>query len=195
MRSLNSRSTHLPRAGGLHPPQMVGLRRPLHADYSGASSSSGITGERFTVSSTMDEVTSRTPATRSRRRMVKSDKRLDVAHDDVQQEVHLAGHGVAGEDLGPVDERAPEALDDLIGMLLELDLHDGLDGLARALRIDDRRVTLDEPRSLELRGCGARRASRINPPLGQVRYADAPVALQDIQDSSIGLVELHNWRI
>ena len=46
------------------------LRAPAH---SGASSSSGMTGERFTVSSTMDEVTSRTPATRSRRRMVKSD--------------------------------------------------------------------------------------------------------------------------
>ena len=127
------------------------------SDYSGASSSSGITGDRFTVSSTMDEVTSRTPATRNRRRMVKSDKRFDVTHDDVQQEIHLARHGVAGQDLGPVDERAPEAFDDLVGVLLELDLHDGLDSLARALRVDDRRVALDEARSLELRGFGAHR--------------------------------------
>ena len=53
--------------GGLHPGQMTDIV------YSGARSSSGITGERFTVSSTIEEVTSRTPATRSRRRIVKSD--------------------------------------------------------------------------------------------------------------------------
>ena len=47
-------------------------------------------------------------------------------------------------------QRAPEALDDFVGVLLELDLHDGLDGLARALRVHDGRITLDEPRSLEL---------------------------------------------
>src|SRR5262245_16226263 len=35
---------------------------------------------------------------------------LDVAHDDVEQEIHLAGHRVAGQYLGPVDQRAPEAL-------------------------------------------------------------------------------------
>ena len=66
------------RAVGLHPNYVAGyvidsapraLRR-----YSGARSSSGITSERLTVSSTIEEVTSRTPATRSRRRMVKSDR-------------------------------------------------------------------------------------------------------------------------
>ena len=133
-------------------------------DYSGASSSSGMTGERLTVSSTMDEVTSRTPATRNSRRMVKSDKRFDVAHDDVQQEIHFARHGVAGEDLGPVDERAPKALDDFIGVLLELDLHDGLDGLARALGIDDGRIPLDEPRSLELPDAARARRRPRGPP-------------------------------
>ncbi len=116
-----------------------------------------MTGERLTVSSTMDDVTSRTPETRSRRRMVKSDKRFDVAHDHVQQEVHFARHGVAGEDFGPVDQRAPEAFDDLIGVLLELDLHDGLDGLPRALRVDDGRVPLDEPRRLRAAACAGRR--------------------------------------
>ena len=65
--AVSTRSTL--RVPAAHPPQMSGFV----SDYSGASSSSGITGERLTVSSTMDEVTSRTPATRNSRRMVKSD--------------------------------------------------------------------------------------------------------------------------
>jgi hypothetical protein len=44
-------------------------------------------------------------------------------------------------------------------MLLELDLHDGLNGLSRAFGIDDRRITLDEPRRLE-RAYAARTGSR-----------------------------------
>ena len=32
-------------------------------------------------------------------------------------------------------------------------------------------------------------------PLGEVRDADAPVTLQDVEDASIRLVELHIWRI
>ena len=142
---------------------LCGLRRP-RCHHSGASSSSGITGERLTVSSTMDEVTSRTPADAQQPAHGEVRQRLDVAHDDVQQEIHLAGHGVAGEHFGPVDERAPKALDDLIGMLLELDLHDGLDGLARAFRVDDGRVSLDEPRSLRAAGSAARRAWPKDPP-------------------------------
>ena len=102
-------------------------------------------GDRLTVSSTMDEVTSRTPDDAQQAPHGEIRQRLDVADDDVQQEVHLAGHGVAGEDLGAIDERAPEAFDDLVGVLFELDLDDRLDGLARAFRIDDRRVSLDQP--------------------------------------------------
>ena len=80
-------------------------------------------------------------------------------------------------------------------MLFELDLDDGLDGLTRAFGVDDGRITLDEPRGLHLPDparTGGRGQAHL---LGQVRHADAPVALQDIQDSSIGFVELHNWRI
>ena len=168
--------------------------RPRRAQ-SGASSSSGITGERLTVSSTIDEVTSRTPLHAQQAAHGEVRQRFDVAHDHVQQEIHLAGHRVAGEHFGPVDQRAPEALDDLVGVLLELDLHDGLDGLARAFRIDDGRVSLDESRRLELPDAPRAGRGREADALGEVGDADAPVPLQNIQDSSIGLVELHIWRI
>jgi hypothetical protein len=63
----------------------------------------------------------------------------------VQQEVHLAGASCSRPPPRPVDERAPEPFDDLVGVLLQLDLHDGLDGLPAPLRVDDGRITLDEP--------------------------------------------------
>ena len=100
-----------------------------------------------------------------------------------------------GEHLGPVDERASEPLHDFIGVLFELDLHDGLDGLTGALGVDDGRVSLDQPGVLELPDAPGTRSGREAHLLGQIRHADAPVPLQDIQDSSIRLVELHNWRI
>ena len=83
----------------------------------------------------------------------------------------------------------------VIRVLLELDLHDGLDGRAGALRIHDGRVTLDQPGRFELADA-ARAGGRREPHLfGEVRDADPPIALQDVEDSSIGLVQLHNWRI
>ena len=52
--------------------------------------------------------------------------------------------------------------------------------------------------SPESSSCRMRRAQGVAREahlLGEVRHADTPIALQDIQDSSIRLVELHNWRI
>ena len=98
----------------------------------------------------------------------------------MQQEIHLAGHRVAGEHFGSVDERAPEALDDLVGVLLELDLHDRLDGLADAFRIDDRRVSLDQARSLELPDAARAGRGRETDAFGEIGHADTSVALQDI---------------
>src|SRR6185436_10750637 len=120
---------------------------------------------------------------------------LDVAHDHVQQEVHLPGERVAGQYLRPFDQRPAEAFDNFIGVLLELDLHDGLDVGADALRVDDRRISLDESRILELPDAPRARGCRETDPLGEVGDTDAPVGLQHLQDSSIRLVQFHDWRI
>ena len=61
--------------------------------------------------------------------------------------------------------------------------------------IDDGRVPLDEARRLELADAPRAGRGRQAHAFGQVGDADAPVPLQDVEDASIGLVELHIWRI
>ena len=79
--------------------------------------------------------------------------------------------------------------------IMTADLHDRLDGLPGALRIDDGRVSLDESRSLELPDASRTGRGREADALGEVSDADSAVPLQDIQNSPIRLVELHIWRI
>jgi len=80
-------------------------------------------------------------------------------------------------------------------VLLQLDLHDGLDVRADALRVEHGRVTLDESRIFELTDAPGAGRGRKADALGQVGDTDAPVGLQHIQDSSICLVQFHIWQI
>ena len=73
-------------------------------------------------------------------------------------------------------------------MVFELDLHDGLDGLPDAFRIDDRRIALDEARGLERADAARAGRGRQADAFREISDADASVALQDVEDAPIRLV-------
>ena len=50
----------------------------------------------------------------------------EVGRQHMQQEIHVAGHGIAGHDLGPRADRGLEGLDGLLRMIVERHLHQRL---------------------------------------------------------------------
>ena len=95
----------------------------------------------------------------------------------MQQEIHISGHGVAGHDFGPRADRRLERFDGLLGVIVEGDLHQGLQAKSHRLRRDQRGVARDDPFLLQ----------PLDPPLaGRGGKADAVGELDDRQ-AALGL--------
>ena len=101
----------------------------------------------------------------------------EIGRQHMQQEIHVARHGVAGHDFGPRADRRLERLDGLLGVIVERDLHQGLQAKSHRRRRDQRGVARDDPFLLQ----------PLDPPLaGRGGKAD-PVREIDDRQAALGL--------
>ncbi len=116
-------------------------------------------------------------------------ERIEVGYDHLEQEVHLAGHRVRRDDFRPLLQRAAKTLDHVVGMALELDLDVGQHVLPDALGIEDRRIAADDSLLFEPPHAPRAGRGRQPDPLGEIDVAQAPVALQQLEDADVGAIQ------
>ena len=111
--------------------------------------------------------------------------------EDLEEVVVGAAHRVAFHDM----RLGGDAIEKLRGLavvvLLQLNLHEGRYLQAEQALVQDGAIAADY--STALQRAHAPQAGRLGEPhgLGQFHIADAPPALERLQDSTLGAIELH----
>ena len=104
---------------------------------------------------------------------------LQVLHDHLQQVIHVAGQGMAGDDLVPAVHSFDEAVQALLAVLFQLYADEGLQAQANPLGIDQGRIALDDTRGfqpLDPAQAGRRLQVHLG---GDIGLGGAPVLLQE----------------
>ncbi len=115
---------------------------------------------------------------------------LQVLDVDVQQVVHVAGQGMAGDDFVPFLHAGDEVLDAVGTVLLQLHPDEGLQAQAQRLRVQPGGVAGDHAgRFQPLDAAQAGRGRQVHP-AGQLGVGGAAVLLQQGQQAQIGAVQL-----
>ena len=114
---------------------------------------------------------------------------FEIAGEDVEQVIHLAGHNIAADNLGMAQHRLAESLVVAVLMPLQADLDEGLDAEAEALAVEPGDIAADGAAGLELLGAAQARGGGEADPRGEIDIGDPAVALEYAEDPEIGRIE------
>ncbi len=114
---------------------------------------------------------------------------LQVAGEDMQEIIHLAGHDIAADDLGMAQHRLAERLVEAVLVALQADLDEGLDAEAQMLAVEPGDIAADGAAGFELLGAAEARRGGEADALGEIDIGDPAFFLEYAQDPEIRRIE------